>query len=127
MDEKEDIVGIIKFYFLLLKIQNLFNLGKKVYNKLFDGYMLIKEDKFKINVEDKMFLKCMDLKVKKLLFLYIFDIRKLKWKIKEQEDGNKLVINLKDICIFLFILLYFKFDIIEGEGYMIRIKKLFFL
>nr|XP_008532128.1 PREDICTED: coiled-coil domain-containing protein 168 [Equus przewalskii] len=124
MDEKEDTVGITKSYFPPLKIQNPSNSGKKAYNKLFDGHMLIKEDKLKTNVEDKMFPKCMDLKAKKLPLSYILDTRKLKWKIKEQEDGNKLVTNLKDICISLLTLPYLKFDITEGEGYMIRIKKL---
>ncbi|XP_046520732.1 leucine-rich repeat transmembrane protein CCDC168 [Equus quagga] len=124
MDEKEDTVGITKSYFPPLKIQNLSNSGKKAYNKLFDGHMLIKEDKLKTNVEDKMFPKCMDLKAKKLPLSYILDARKLKWKIEAQEDENKLVTNLKDICISLLTLPYLKFDITEGEGYMIRIKKL---
>nr|XP_044635664.1 LOW QUALITY PROTEIN: coiled-coil domain-containing protein 168 [Equus asinus] len=124
MDEKEDTVGITKSYFPPLKIQNPSNSGKKAYNKLFDGHMLIKEDKLKTNVEDKMFPKCMDLKAKKLPLSYILDARKLKWKIEAQEDENKLVTNLKDICISLLTLPYLKFDITEGEGYMIRIKKL---
>ncbi|XP_015978609.2 coiled-coil domain-containing protein 168 [Rousettus aegyptiacus] len=129
MKKKEDTLGITQFYFPLLKGQDPSDSGKKAYIKSFDGYMLKEEDRFKIDIEDKMFPTSMDLKAKKLSLPHILNTKELKWKRTEQrrkvqEDKDKLVMNVKNICISLLTLPYLKFDTAEREGYMIRITKL---
>ncbi|XP_011361529.1 coiled-coil domain-containing protein 168 [Pteropus vampyrus] len=129
MEKKEDTLGVTQFYFPLLKSQDPSNSGKKAYTKSFDGCMLKEDDRFKIDIEDKMFPTSMDLKAKKLPLPHILNTKDLKWKRKEQrrkvqEDKDKLVMNVKNICISLLTLPYLKFDTAEREGYMIRITKL---
>ncbi|XP_059537202.1 leucine-rich repeat transmembrane protein CCDC168-like [Myotis daubentonii] len=134
MNEQEDILGTTQPCFPPLKIQHSSYSGKNAYAMSFQGYKLKKDDRLKRDIEDKVRPMYTDLKAKKsppphiLQRTELQNTKELRCEIKEQkrkvqEDKNKLVTNIKNICASLVTLPYLKFEATEREGCMIIIAK----
>ncbi|XP_054575909.1 leucine-rich repeat transmembrane protein CCDC168 [Eptesicus fuscus] len=129
MNEQEDTLETIQPCFPPLNIKHSSYSGTKAHTKSFEGYKLKKKDRLKRDIEDKVCPIYMDLKAKKLPPPHhMLNTKELQCEIKEQkrkvqEDKNKLVTNIKNICTSLVTLPYLKFEATEREGYMITIAK----
>nr|KAF6374410.1 hypothetical protein mPipKuh1_009629 [Pipistrellus kuhlii] len=128
MNEQEDTLETIQPCFPPLNAKHSSYSGKKAHTKSFEGYKLKKKDRLKSNIEDKVCQIYTDLKAKKLPSPRMLNIKELQSEIKGQkrkiqEDKNKLVTNIKNICSSLVTLPYLKFEATEREGYTITIAK----
>ncbi|KAF6084367.1 hypothetical protein HJG60_008637 [Phyllostomus discolor] len=121
MNETEDTLRTTQSCFLPLKIQDSPNAGQKEHTKSFEGHVFTEEDRPSKYFEDNMLPIYTDLKAKKLPLPHILNTKELQCKIKEQkrkvqDNKNKLITNVKNICTSFLTLPYHIFDTTEEEG-----------